>query len=81
VDTKVQVYSKFRKKQNLKRVKSPISMRKRTFNTPKYRGKLQIMGVMCTHSPKLPKKIIQKSKKMSKNKAWQAKHQLAAAGD
>jgi hypothetical protein len=36
-------------------VKSPISMKNGTFNTSKYRGKLQKMGVLCTHSPKLPK--------------------------
>jgi hypothetical protein len=62
---KVQVYSKFRKNKIWKKVKSPISMRNGTLNISKYRGKLQKMGVLYTHSPKslspfskLPKKII-----------------------
>jgi hypothetical protein len=45
VDMKVHVYSKFRKNKIWKKVKSPISMRNRTFNTSKCRGKLQKMGV------------------------------------
>jgi hypothetical protein len=35
-------------------MKSPSSMRNGKFPTPKYRGKLQKMGVLYTHSPKLP---------------------------
>jgi hypothetical protein len=40
------------------------------FNTSKYRGKLQKMGVLYTHSrgpfPKVPKKIKNKNKKFKK---------------
>jgi hypothetical protein len=36
-------------------MKSPISMRNGRFNTSKVRlGKLQKMGVLYTHSPKMP---------------------------
>jgi hypothetical protein len=55
-------------------MKSPISMRKGTFNTSKCRGKLQKMGVLYNHSPKslgplpkLPKKISKKISKISKD--------------
>jgi hypothetical protein len=54
VDMKVQVYSKFSKKNKLKKVKSPISMRNGAFNTSKCSGKLQKMGVLYTHSLKSP---------------------------
>jgi hypothetical protein len=64
VDMKVQVYSKFRKNFIKKEVKSPNSMRNGRFDTSKCRGKLEKMGVLCTHSPKrrspfpkLPQKI------------------------
>jgi hypothetical protein len=53
VDMKVQVYSKFRKIKIKKKVKSPISMRNGRYNTSKCRGKLQKMGVLYTHSPKI----------------------------
>ena len=43
-----EVYSNFRKK-----MKSPSSMRNGRFHTPKYRGKLQKMGVLYTHSSKM----------------------------
>jgi hypothetical protein len=46
-------YSNFNKK-NPKNMKSPSSMRNGRFNTSKCRGKLQKMGVLYTHSPKLP---------------------------
>jgi hypothetical protein len=36
-------------------VKSPISMTNGRFNTSKYRGMLQKMGVLYTHSPKMPR--------------------------
>jgi hypothetical protein len=67
VDMKVQAYSKFRKNKIWKKVKSPISMRNGRFNTSKCRGKLQKMGVMYTHSPKMPgssSKLPQKNKKI-----------------
>jgi hypothetical protein len=54
VDTKVKVYSKFRKNKISKKVKSPNSMRNGRFDTSKCRGKLEKMGVLCTHSPKSP---------------------------
>jgi hypothetical protein len=54
---KVQVYSKFGKNKISKKVKPPNSMRNGRFDTCKYRGKLEKMGVLCTHSPKLPIKI------------------------
>jgi hypothetical protein len=57
VDMKVQVYSKFGKNKISKKVKPPNSMRNGRFDTSKYRGKLEKMGVLCTHSPKLPIKI------------------------
>jgi hypothetical protein len=53
-DMKVQVYSKFGKNKISKKVKSPNSMRNGRFDTSKYRGKLEKMGVLCTHSPKSP---------------------------
>jgi hypothetical protein len=40
-----------------------FSMRNGTFNTSKYRGKLQKMGVLYTHSPKSPGPFLQTSKK------------------
>jgi hypothetical protein len=52
VDMNVQVYYKFRKK-----IKSPKSMKDGRFNTSKCRGKLQKMGVLCTHPPKQPKPL------------------------
>jgi hypothetical protein len=52
VNVKVQVYSKFRKKS--KKMKSPNFMRNGRFHTFKYRGKLEKMGALCTHSPKSP---------------------------
>jgi hypothetical protein len=35
-------------------MKSPSSMRIRRFHPPKYRSKVQKMGVLYTHSPKMP---------------------------
>jgi hypothetical protein len=52
VDMKVQVYSKFWKTKLWKKVKSPNSMRNGRFDTSKWRGKLEKMGVLCTYSPK-----------------------------
>jgi hypothetical protein len=54
---KVQVYSKFRKNKVWKKIKSPKSMRDGRFNTSKCRGKLQKMGVLCTHPPKQPRPL------------------------
>jgi hypothetical protein len=51
---KVQVYSKFRINKISKEVKSPNSMKNGRFNTSKCRGKLERMGVLCTHSSKSP---------------------------
>jgi hypothetical protein len=48
----VQVYSKFRKNKISKKVKSPNSMRNGRFDTSKCRGKLEKIGLLCTHSPK-----------------------------
>jgi hypothetical protein len=63
---KVQVYSKFRKNKISKKVKSPNSMRNGRFDTSKCRGKLEKMGVLCTHSPKSPGPFPKLSKKNSK---------------
>jgi hypothetical protein len=56
-----------------KKVKSPNSMRNGRFDTSKCRGKLEKMGVLCTHSPKspspfpkLPKKNLKKIQKIQK---------------
>jgi hypothetical protein len=46
-------YSKFRKNKIWKKVKSPTFMRNRSWNTSRCRGKLQKMGVLYTHSPKM----------------------------
>jgi hypothetical protein len=54
VDMKVHEYSKFRKNKISKKVKSINSMENGRFDTSKYRGKLEKMGVLCTHSPKSP---------------------------
>jgi hypothetical protein len=54
VDLKVQVYSNFRKNKISKKVNSPNSMRNGRFSTSKCRGKLEKMGVLCTHSTKSP---------------------------
>jgi hypothetical protein len=43
-DMKVHVYSKFRRKKNWKKIKSPTSMRIGRVNTSKCRGKLQKKG-------------------------------------
>jgi hypothetical protein len=53
MDMKVHVYSNFHKN-NLEKMKSPSSMRNGIIHPPKYRGKLQKMGVLYTHSPKMP---------------------------
>jgi hypothetical protein len=71
---KVQVWTKFSKKQLWKKVKSPLSMNFGRISTSKCRGKLQKMGVLYTHSlkspgpsPKLPKILSFKIKKFQKN--------------
>jgi hypothetical protein len=69
VDMKVHEYSKFRKNKISKKVKSINSMENGRFDTSKYRGKLEKMGVLCTHSPKspgpFPKLPIKKLKKIN----------------
>jgi hypothetical protein len=65
VDMKVQVQSKFSKKKNLEKNKSPISMRNGAFNTSKCRGKLQKMEVLYTHSPKSPGPFSKLPKKLN----------------
>jgi hypothetical protein len=45
---KVHMYSNFRK------IKSQSSMRNERIHPPKYKSKLQKMGVLYTHSPKMP---------------------------
>jgi hypothetical protein len=54
VDMKVQMHSNLSKKKIKNNIKSPSSMRNGRFNTSKYRGKLQKMGVLYIHSPKSP---------------------------
>jgi hypothetical protein len=54
VDMKVQVYYKFSKNKIWKKMKSPSSMRNGIFHLCKCRGKLQKMGVLYTHSFKMP---------------------------
>jgi hypothetical protein len=54
VDMKVQMYSKFGKNKIWKKMKSPSSMKNGRFHPPKCRGKLQKMGVLYIHSPKIP---------------------------
>jgi hypothetical protein len=51
---KVLMTSKFREFFFWKKVKSPLSMNFGRISTSKYRGKLQKMGVLYTHSPKSP---------------------------
>jgi hypothetical protein len=51
----VQVYSKFSKNKIWKNMKSPNSMRNGRLDTSKYRGKLEKMGVLCIHSPHMPR--------------------------
>jgi hypothetical protein len=46
------VCSIFSKKKKKKK-KSPSSMKNVRFHLPKYRGKVQKMGVFFTHSPKI----------------------------
>jgi hypothetical protein len=53
MDMKVQEYFNFNQK-NWKNRKFPSSMRNGRFHPPKYRGKVQKMGVLYTHSPKMP---------------------------
>jgi hypothetical protein len=54
VDMKVQVYSKFSKNKIWKKMKSPSSMRNGRFDTPKYRGKVQKMGLLYIHPQRSP---------------------------
>jgi hypothetical protein len=70
---KVQVCSKFRNFFIWKKVKSPLSMNFGRICTSKCRSKLQIMGVLYTHSlkspgpfPKLPKILFLKIKILKK---------------
>jgi hypothetical protein len=74
VDMKVQVYSKFRKNKIWKKVKSPISMRKGTFNASKNGG------VVHPFSQK-PWPIIQTSKKLKfKKKAQNLTSEVSTCG-
>jgi hypothetical protein len=53
-------------------MKSPSSMRNGRFNNSKCRGKLQKMGMVYTHSPKMPgtsSKLQKKFKNLKKLKA------------
>jgi hypothetical protein len=67
---KVHVYSKLKKNKISKKIKSPNFMRNGRFDTSKCRGKLEKMGVLYTHSPKMsgissklpPKKKLKKKK-------------------
>jgi hypothetical protein len=52
-DMKVQVSFNFRKNKIWKKIKSPSSMKNGRFNTSKCRGKVQKMGVLYIHSPKM----------------------------
>ena len=72
MNMKVQVYFNFNQK-NWKNMKFPSSMRNGRFHPPKYRSKIQKMGVLYTHSPKMPgpspntkTKILKKPKKLEK---------------
>jgi hypothetical protein len=76
---KVQVYSKFRKNKIPKKVKSPNVMRNGRFDTSKCRGKLEKMGVLCTHSPQMPRSTSAFQKKNSK-KSKKFKNSAAAVG-
>jgi hypothetical protein len=49
---KVLVCSNFRKK--MKKMKFLSSMRNKRFHLSKCRGRVQKMGVLCIHSPKMP---------------------------
>jgi hypothetical protein len=94
VDMKVQVYSKFRKNKIPKKVKSPNSIWNGRFDTSKCRGKLEKMGVLCTHSPKCPgpfpklpiknwskcRRKHQKKKKKKRTKPTLSKCRPAAGG-
>jgi hypothetical protein len=81
------VYSKFRKNKISKKIKSPNSMRNGRFDTSKYRGKLDKMGVLCTNSPiipgpfsKLPNKNLKKIKKIQKKGPCPGVDQRSPAG-
>jgi hypothetical protein len=71
------VYSKFSKNKIPKKVKSPNSMRDGRFDTSKCRGKLEKMGVVCTHSPQMPKTCKQKNQ----NKIKKFGNSQAAVGE
>jgi hypothetical protein len=52
-------------------MKSPSSMRNGRFHPPKCRGKVQKMGVLYTHSPKMPGPSPNtKNKKLKNPKNW-----------
>jgi hypothetical protein len=74
VDMKVLVYSNFSKK--WKKMKSLSSMRNGRFHPPKCRGKVQKIGVLYTHSPKMlgpsPNFLITPKKKLKKPKNCRA---------
>jgi hypothetical protein len=54
MDMKVHVYSNFSKKfGKIGKMKFPSSMKNGRFHLPKCRDKLQKMGVLYTHSPKI----------------------------
>jgi hypothetical protein len=70
VDMKVLMYSNFSKKLLKEKMKSPSSMRNGRFHPSKCKGKVQKMGVVYTHSPKMSSpspNILRKLKKNSKN--------------
>jgi hypothetical protein len=52
---------------NFEKVKSPNSMRNGRFDTSKCRGKLEKMGVLCTHSPEMPRSTSKFKKKLKKD--------------
>jgi hypothetical protein len=68
---------------NWKKMKSPSSMRNGRFHASKSRGKVQKMGVLYTHSPKMPgsspnffKKLKEKKEKENKRKEEGPAHSL-----
>jgi hypothetical protein len=56
-------------------------MRNGTFNTSKCRGKLQKMGVLYTHSPKSPRKKLNKKLKNCKKLGVQQSVKARAAAN
>jgi hypothetical protein len=54
VNMNVQVYYKFSKNKIWKKIKYPSSMRNGRFDTPKCKGKVQKLEVLCTHAQSSP---------------------------